>query len=180
MLAQQWLKQKRVTKLSLLVLLKARFGCKCRKLIILLLLWRMKRRTLPTMGSSMHRHHGGAYSARCSLTHTPALLGFVVRTVSHTWKFVLSVCPEGAVRVSGACNIAGEMDYHRHRLSWGIRHMKGCALYFFPLTYEQDSLLGSNSHSLWTGPTLIPEGTLADQSAGGMFEWVVFLFWDVK
>lgn len=104
----------------------------------------MKRRTLPTMGSSMHRHHGGAYSAHCSLTHTPALVSFVVHTVSHTWKFVLSVCPEGAVRVSGACNIAGEMDYHRLRLSWGIRHMKGCALYFFPLTYEQDSLLGSN------------------------------------
>lgn len=54
--------------------------------------------------------------------------------------------------------------------------MKGLELYCFPLTSEQDILLGSTLPSLWTGPTLIPEGTLADESAGGMFEWVVFLF----
>lgn len=130
MLVQRWLKQKTFTKLSFVGSFSVWSGCKARKRIILLLLWRVKGRTHPPAGNSVHRHHGGSCCAGCFPTHIPAPVCFMTHVISHTWKYMLTAHPKGAVcslgagHAGGACCAMDNQTRCSRRLSWGIRQMQ--------------------------------------------------------
>lgn len=78
----------------------------------------------------LHAHHGETCCTSCFPTHSPAPVCFVIHAVSHTWKYMLTVCSKGAVCIFGAGNTGAAccaMDNQRvcwHRLSWRILHMQ--------------------------------------------------------
>ena len=80
-------------------------------------------------GHSMHRHHGGTCCAGCFPTHTPAPVCFMTHVVSHTWKYILTIHPKGAVcsfgasHAGGACCAVDNQRQCSHGLS-GIRQMQ--------------------------------------------------------
>lgn len=77
----------------------------------------------------MHRHHGGTCCAGCFPAHTPGPVRFMTSLISHTWKYVLTIHPKGALcsfgdgHTGGACCAMDNQRQCSHGLSQ-VRQMQ--------------------------------------------------------